>query len=255
MSLHPPVVAAQENAKAKPANGQYGLTYEPGLMRPSDFLASKTKFLRSISFRCSGFLLYNSVPDICATHFSWWSMRFTMSGAASDSLLIEPMSEPKTKAELDAVAWRTIHTATVVRDRKPDGYAESRRPANYAELGQMIEDTDDFELAWSEFEHEFYRYRTASFFAERPPDLLKPEYQVMLAGAAEFLSQEFGLEPPAWTDEPRYTLAEVWDPWEDLSPDMRQFRDELRKRARRRFRTAMLRVESSRRNSVLPCRP
>lgn len=141
------------------------------------------------------------------------------------------MANRKARAELDAVAWKTIHTASVVRDRKPDGYAASRRPANYTELGQMMEDTDDFELAWSEFLHEFYRYRTVGFFAERPPDLLRPEYQAMLAGAAEFLSQEFGLEPPTWTSEPQYTLAEVWDPWEDLSPDFRQYRDQRIERA------------------------
>lgn len=37
----------------------------------------------------------------------------------------------------------------------------------------------------------------------------------MFAGAAEWLSLEFGLPHPAWTDEPRYFLAEPWSVWEE----------------------------------------
>lgn len=131
-----------------------------------------------------------------------------------------------TRAQLDATAWRTIHQASVVRDRRPSGYAASFRPANYRELGQKITDTGDFELSWSEFLHEFYRFRTEEFFAERPPEFLSLGWQALLAGTAEFLSQEFGLTAPDWVNDPQYTLPEMWDPWEEIVPDIEQFRDE-----------------------------
>lgn len=135
------------------------------------------------------------------------------------------MGHRPTRADLDQTAWRTIHQASVVRDRQPAGYAASFRPANYKELGQKITDTGDFELSWSEFLHEFYRFRTASFFVQRPPAFLSPGWQALLAGAAEFLSEEFGLPVPEWVNDPQYTLPEPWDPWEDLVPDVEQYRD------------------------------
>jgi hypothetical protein len=111
------------------------------------------------------------------------------------------------------MAGRTIHQASVVRDRRPPGYERSFRPANYRELGQKITDTGDFELSWSEFLHEFYRYRTEEFFDERSPEFLSPGWKALLAGVAEFLSQEFSLTPPDWVNDPQYILRELWDPW------------------------------------------
>jgi hypothetical protein len=75
------------------------------------------------------------------------------------------------RAELDKLAWQTIKTATI-DPAAPDGLTVSGRPKNYAELGQMLALGVDFEFAWSEFLHEFYRRRTAEFFAERPPAAL-----------------------------------------------------------------------------------
>jgi hypothetical protein len=84
-----------------------------------------------------------------------------------------------TRADLDRTAWSIIHQASVVKDHRPAGYAASFRPANYAELGQKITDTGDFELAWSEFLHEFYRFRTPDFFSERPPAFLSPGWKAL----------------------------------------------------------------------------
>lgn len=130
-----------------------------------------------------------------------------------------------TRERLDKIAWHTIHTASVVRDEEPSGYAKSKRPANYTEFGQMIKDTGDDDLAFSEFLHEFYRFRTASFFAERPPEFLSPSWRALLAGTAEFLSEEFNLPVPEWVHEPQYTLPEAWDPWADILPDGETFRE------------------------------
>jgi hypothetical protein len=41
----------------------------------------------------------------------------------------------------------------------------------------------------------------------------------VLAGAAEWLSQEFDLPHPAWTDDPKYFLDKPWHPIEDFGVD------------------------------------
>ena len=30
---------------------------------------------------------------------------------------------------------------------------------------------------------------------------------------------------PAWTEEPEYFLAEIWDPWNDMGLDMKEFEE------------------------------
>lgn len=81
----------------------------------------------------------------------------------------------------------------------------------------------DFEHAWSDFLHAFYDFRTASFFEHPSPSSLSPQWQALLAGAAEWLSAEFGLPHPAWTDNPKYFLDAPWDPAEDLGLDVSDF--------------------------------
>ncbi len=73
-----------------------------------------------------------------------------------------------TRERLDEVAWGVIKTAKV-HEGTPSGYALSGRPANFIELYQCAADRANFELAYSEFLHEFYRYRDASFFAVPHP--------------------------------------------------------------------------------------
>jgi hypothetical protein len=130
-----------------------------------------------------------------------------------------------TRAEIDAIAWKTIHATHVVRDRLPSGYAVCGRPRNYTEFGQMVLDREDYEQAWSEFLHEFFRFRTASFFSDRPPRFIGPGQCAILAGTAEYLSKDFGLPVPAWTEEPEYFLPELWDPMSDWCPGMEEFRE------------------------------
>lgn len=144
--------------------------------------------------------------------------------------------EPRaTRAEIDAIAWKTIKSAALCPGT-PSGYAECGRPANYAELGQMIKDWNgDYEHAWSEFLHEFFRYRTASFFAEPPPRMLSPGRRAILAGTAEYLSKEFNIPVPAWTEEPEYFLPEIWDPWTDMGLDMKEFEEERKAKSHECF--------------------
>jgi len=99
----------------------------------------------------------------------------------------------------------------------------------------MIVATGDFELSWSEFCHEFYRYKGASFFAVEPPKSFSPERRAMLAGVAEYLSIRFDLPVPDWTSHPEYYLDHIWDPREDILPDIEQYRDEHRTRSHEAF--------------------
>jgi hypothetical protein len=136
-----------------------------------------------------------------------------------------PPKRRATRAEIDAIAWKTIREAKP-HNGSPCGYSKCGRPSNYCELGQMISDRDDFELAWSEFLHEFFRYRTASFFEEPPPQILSKGWRAILAGTAEYLSKEFNLPIPVWTEEAEYFLPMLWNPLEDWVPDMEQYRAE-----------------------------
>jgi len=124
-----------------------------------------------------------------------------------------------TRDEIDKIAWQTIHS------RPPLDLGEDRgwRARDYQELEAKLNAGVDFEHAWSDFLHAFYDYKTASFFAHPSPASLSVEWQALLAGAADWLSAEFGLPHPAWTDQRHYFLSEPWDPMQDLGLDMSVF--------------------------------
>ena len=118
------------------------------------------------------------------------------------------------RAQLDEVAWKAI------KSRPPLVKTSSLRPSDYAEIGARVAAGEDFEYVWSDFLHGFFAYRTADYFAQPSPANLSPGWRALLAGAAEYLSAEFDLPHPAWTDEPQYFLDRVWDPWEELVPEV-----------------------------------
>lgn len=103
--------------------------------------------------------------------------------------------------------------------------ARGRRARNYRELEEKLQAGVEFEHAWSDFRQAFFDHKHASFFAYPSPPSLSREWQAVLAGAAEYLSADFGLPHPAWTDEPQYFLAEPWDVYEDLA-GITEFRDQ-----------------------------
>lgn len=112
---------------------------------------------------------------------------------------------------LDKIAWKTLHDRPRP-EGTPKGLAHTNRPANYSELGELVQRGVEWEIAWGEFLHEFMLYRQASFFTEPPPERFPIEYQALLAGAAEFLCEEFQLPVPAWVHDARYRLEEPWEP-------------------------------------------
>jgi hypothetical protein len=114
----------------------------------------------------------------------------------------------------------------------PPGLKLIGRPANYRELGELISCSGDFERSWSEFLHEFYRYKSPVFFAEEPPPNMSSGFRAWLAGVAEYLSVEFSLQVPEWANRPEYFLQEEWNPGSELFPyaDFLEYRDELRGR-------------------------
>lgn len=116
----------------------------------------------------------------------------------------------KTTEEIDAIAWETIRN----KPKLVLANARGSRPLDYAEMEAQLQAGVEFEHAWSNFLHAFFDYKDASFFVYPSPPSLDVEWQCVLAGAAEWLSAEFGLPHPEWTDEPKYFLAEPWDAWQ-----------------------------------------
>lgn len=126
------------------------------------------------------------------------------------------------REEMDAIAWRIMHEQAAF-EGEPAGLERSHRPCNYAELGELTErrrHKDDFcfEHAWSEFLHEFCRYRSATFFSNEPPVNMSPGRRAWLAGVAEYLCLDFGLPVPAWTSKSEYYLADEYEPSSELVP-------------------------------------
>jgi hypothetical protein len=126
------------------------------------------------------------------------------------------------RARLDAIAWEVLDNKVASSDT-PAGLAASGRPANYVEFAELAA-RKDYEHAWSEFLHEFFRYKQASFFAVPPPRSLSPQRRALLAGVAEYLSNRYGLPLAGWVNEPEFFLDDLWDPWEDLGEFMEEGR-------------------------------
>ena len=122
-----------------------------------------------------------------------------------------------TRDEIDAIAWRSIHARPVLDIAEDRGH----RALDYLQLEQKLQVGVEFEHAWSDFLHAFYDYRVASFFAYPSPPSLTIQWQAVLAVAAEWLSAEFGLPHPAWADNPKYFLAQPWDPWQEYGLEIR----------------------------------
>ncbi len=136
------------------------------------------------------------------------------------------------REQIDKLAWQSIHQ----RPPRPVAESRRRRPMDYQDLARRLEGGVAFDHAWSDFLHAFYDYKDASFFRYPSPTSLSIEWQALLAGAAEWLSEEFGLPHPAWTDDQRYFLAEPWDPREDLGLDMSPFMADMLRRSPEAFR-------------------
>jgi hypothetical protein len=102
------------------------------------------------------------------------------------------------------------------------------------QLGEKLAAGVQFEIAWGDSLHAFYDFRDASFFTYPPPESLSPGWRAILAGAAEWLSREFGLPQPAWTKDPKkYTLPSPSAPWglsENLAADLAEVEEPFRRR-------------------------
>ncbi len=141
-------------------------------------------------------------------------------------------------ARNDAVAWKAIHTRNAPREEER-GLKVSGRPANYVELAEAVRAGQDRSFAFAHFLDEFYLFRQPSFFALEPPEEFPAKYRAFLAAVAEYLSHEFYLPVPEWSEKPEYFLAEEWD-WvadaEDFPELLRKRIDRRRERATPEFR-------------------
>jgi hypothetical protein len=114
-----------------------------------------------------------------------------------------------TRAEIDQLAWTAIHPKKpYYRGTKPDLHS-----ANCCELDERLTAASESEIAWGDFLHAFYSYNS-----ERPPAILSIERSALLAGVAELLCVEFGVEVAVWIEEPQYFLPEIWDAVEEFFP-------------------------------------
>lgn len=130
---------------------------------------------------------------------------------------------------LDQIAWKTIHD----RPKMVLANAKGFRSLNYRQMGEKLAAGAEFELVWSDFLHAFFDYKDPLFFAHPPPNSLSPGWQAILAGAAEWLCEEFDLAKPDWLADPRYTLPSPWDPWylcQDFDTALAEVEKPFRKR-------------------------
>jgi hypothetical protein len=136
----------------------------------------------------------------------------------------------KSRAEIDALAWKIIEDK-IPQAGSPPGYDISGRPANFHELFLMTLATKDFERSLSDFLHEFYRFKSPSFFEIPPPSGILPQRRAWLAGVAEYLCGRFRLPV-----QEEWDFAEETFGWAGLLMDMSPFRDERRARSHEAFR-------------------
>ena len=120
----------------------------------------------------------------------------------------------RTSTPLDEILWKQY------RSQSPRPVpAKLHAPRNYVELAALIDfDAEEEDLcnpsraaAWSSFLHAFFYYKSASFFEERPPDIVPVEEQALWAGTAEGFCHKLDLPVPEWTCDSRYFLAQPWD--------------------------------------------
>jgi hypothetical protein len=137
-----------------------------------------------------------------------------------------------TRNQIDQIAWRTIHD----KPRMVLANARGSRPLDYRQIESQLQSGVEFEHAWSNFLHAFYDYKDASFFALPSPALLSVEWQALLDGAAEWLSSEFWLLHPVWTNQRQYFLDNPWHPMEDFGLDMSEFMAEQLQKSPEAFR-------------------
>jgi hypothetical protein len=128
---------------------------------------------------------------------------------------------------------KAIHARPIPKDLTR-GLAANNTPANFVELAAAVVSGTSYGYACAHFLDEFYFYRQAFFFDEEPPTSFDTHRRAFLAAVAEFLSQEFGLPMPAWTEKREYFLTEEWD-FAETQPG---FNDELRARIDRRRASA-----------------
>lgn len=143
----------------------------------------------------------------------------------------------KIRARNDALVWRAIHSRPVPgHDRF--GLEHSGRSGDFEELGRAVERGEVFGYAFAHFLDEFYLFRRPSFFAKEPPVAFPPRRRAFLAGVAEYLSNQFDLDPPEWIGKPEYFLSEEWDyvsDFEEFPEELRDRIDERRARATPEF--------------------
>jgi len=99
-------------------------------------------------------------------------------------------------ARNDALVWQAIRSRPLPKHANI-GLKFSRRPGDFEELGvAVLERGEDYGYAFAHLLDEFWLFRQPRFFEKEPPLAFGSQRRAFLAATAEYLSREFGWEPP-----------------------------------------------------------
>jgi hypothetical protein len=112
-----------------------------------------------------------------------------------------------TKQERDETVWNCMAQLQGTREDWTNSGWRGGRPHDFAEVGEAIHTGRSWDLAWSDWLHEFVYRKDARCLGAEPPFWFSKERRAMMAGAAEFFAGLYELPKPAWVDKPEYFLA------------------------------------------------
>jgi hypothetical protein len=118
------------------------------------------------------------------------------------------LSTRSTRVEMDDIVWKAMAEAR----RDTNSWWETPWtggwPRTFAEIGLAMQAGADWEDAWSGWSHALMFGKDARCLAAEPPDWFPPGRRAMMAGAAEFLANLYGLPIPPWVLKGEYALPE-----------------------------------------------
>jgi pimeloyl-ACP methyl ester carboxylesterase len=113
-----------------------------------------------------------------------------------------------TRQERDEIVWKNMSEP---RGGKEDWNQPWRggRPRDFAEISMAMKGGSSWDIALSNWLHDFVRLKDRRCLDAEPPTWMSREHRALLAGVADFFSRRFGLSRPVWVDKPEYFLPEL----------------------------------------------
>jgi hypothetical protein len=157
------------------------------------------------------------------------------------------------RQETDEKVWGIMANAKRIRAEWRESAWDGGRPQTFAEMGDAMRASADWEIAWGDWRHDFIGRKDPRCLAEEPPESFPPERRAMLAGVAELFASLYELPKPAWVDKPEYFLPEppryIWE-----KSEFEHLADRTPSSTERYRAMAMTATEMLRRNLICPMR-